>query len=381
MNERGYKKYLAIILLAVSIILLAGKSMGWFPFLQGGAQSPSKQSSSINEDNKNVNKSYSIDIPTIWKEEIDEQNKINAVINVPDSIREQGFKKANATVVKGDQANILSLFEEYYHPYRGEEDEADIQYRGKDDLYLYFPKLESYNVTASSKLREYIYMAYREQPQLEDYNRNLYYTDIDLEGFTLLDCKEKLRNIVNTLNLTEELSITYRALDYKIMEKEAYEMDMDGTVTKPDYEWSASDNSYLCTISQICNKIPIINSYALESYGDILNYGNHICLLNKERIIYLYVDEIYKIQYEDNYEEILSFSDIIDKYKRSVQLKSIDRSTNISDITMRVITVDNGNGKYQLIPVWVFYGTLNYDDGTEIPLAIFINALTGEEIE
>lgn len=377
MKERGNKGYIAIIVLAVSILLLAGESIGWFHFLPGRAQSPSRASS----DNQQVIESYSIEIPNSWQEEIDEINRIDAIVNVPDSIREQGFKKTIATVVKGDQANILSLFEEYYHPYMGEEDDSDIQYRGEDDLYLYFPKLETYSVTASSKLREYIYMAYREQPQLEDYNRELYSTDIDLEGFTLEECSQKLKQICDTLKLTGELSITYRALDYKTMEKEAYELDMDGTVTKPDYEWTASDNSYLCTISQSCNEIPVINSYALEAYGDILNYGNHICLLNKERIIFLYVDEVYDIQYDEEYEELLSFSEIIDKYKKSVQLKIMGGNTSISDITMRVISVNQGNGTYQMIPVWIFYGTHYYEDGIEIPHAVIINGLTGEEIE
>lgn len=226
-------------------------------------------------------------------------------------------------------------------------------------------------------------MAYRDNPREDGYNRKLYSVNGELEGFSLDECKKRMQEICSEIGMSGEVGITYRALDYKTMEVQAEELHMDGSLTKPDYSWTPSDNSYHCTISQLCNDILIVHTYILAAYADILNYGDHTCVLNRERIISMNVYEVYEIAYKQDYEKLLDFSEILDKYKACTELRLPDYSTEVTDITMRVIASSQGKNIYKMTPVWIFYGTSYCDMDGEIstsPYAVIINGLTGVEI-
>ena len=70
-------------------------------------------------------------IPERMVEEIGETGRIDAVIAVPDCVREKGFQKATAKRVDIDQDGVLAFLEEFYHPRKGIEYEQGIQYRGE----------------------------------------------------------------------------------------------------------------------------------------------------------------------------------------------------------------------------------------------------------
>ena len=383
MKKRRNRDYWLIVLIIAGIFILTGISMGWIPFLSGREDDPSLISITETESSQQLSISHAIEVPYTWQEEIDERNIIHAEIDIPDAIREQGFRKASAKTKEIDSESILTLLEDYYHPYQSEEYDDVIQYRGEDALYLYIPKQGNLGISVTSTLRDYIYMAYKENPREEGYNRELYSINGELEGFSLEECKKKMREICSEIGIPGEIGITYRALDYRMMEEQAEELHMDGSVTKPDYNWTPSDNSYHCTISQLCNDIPVIQTYMLTAYADILNYGDHTCVLNKERIISMYVNEVYEIIYEQGYEKLLDFSEILDKYRGCTELILSEYSTEVTDITLRVIALSQGKGIYKMTPIWIFYGTSYGDASGEIiavPYAVMINALTGEEI-
>ena len=320
----------------------------------------------------------SIEIPDTWKEDIDQHNRIDAEITVPERIRENGFQSVTAEIKDVNQEGTLALLETYYHPQKGEEDDQVIQYVGEDNMYLYFFKTGG--ASLSSTFRDYVSMAYREE-FTEDYNRDLYPVNVELENFSLRECESKISDFCQSVGISGEMNLTYRALDYRTMEDEAEELHPDGTRTKPDYQWTVDDNSYYCTISQACNGLSIVPNYYLTSYADILNVGGHTCLLNKEKIVSFYINNIYDIQYEDRYEKLMEFSDVLEKYREYVGIAKQDYETVVTDISMIAVVVNQGDREYQIIPVWVFFGY--WEEMTENVRgdhAVFINAVTGERL-
>lgn len=321
---------------------------------------------------------FSIQIPDSWKEEIDLYNKIDATVIVPECVRMNGFRSASAKIKDVDYEKLLLSLEEYYHPQKGIEDEQVIQYVGEDNMYLYF--FQSGEVSLTSTFRDYVFMAYHEE-LTEDYNRDQYPIDQELDNFTLSECDEKIISLCQSIGIKGDLNIVHRSLDYKIMENEAKELHPDGTKTRPNYQWTLNDNSYYCTFSQTCNDISIIPSFYLQAYSDILNASAHTCLLNKERLVSFYIDDIYDIQYKENNEKLLEFSDILEKYKEYMRIAKQNFETVVTDITMRAIVVSQGDGNYQVTPIWVFYGY--WKNGTDDVTGchtVFINAVTGERL-
>lgn len=372
--KKSNKNYWLIILIAVCIIILLWMKPKEFSNQPEGEEIPSPVSSKMVTENPHL-----MEVPDNWHEEIDSYNSIDAMIDIPNIVKEEGFQKATAKLTSVKQDELLYFLEEFYHPQKEIEDEQVIQYVGKDNMYLYFFKEEN-AVSLVSSLRDYVSMAYREE-LTEDYNRDKYPINKEINGFSMNDCDEMIQKFCDSAGISGEINIVHRALDYKVMEAEAVELHKDGTRTKPDYEWGPNDNSYYCTISQVCNEIPIIPVYYLDLYADILNVGGHTCLLNKDRIISFYIENIYNVEYSQDYEKLLDFSEILDKYKKCLSISLQDYYTKVTDIIMRVIAVNQGDGSYKMTPVWIFYGYWS-DETDEItgPHAVIINAITGEEL-
>ena len=104
-------------------------------------------------------------------------------------------------------------------------------------------------------------------------------------------------------------------------------------------------------------------------------------VLSRERIIRMFFAAIYDIHYEDTYEELLSFSDIMKKYRKIIDLVPKEKSTNVNKIELRVVAVRENGKVFRMVPVWVFYGSTSYE-GMEYTdsYAVFIDGLTGEEL-
>ena len=319
-------------------------------------------------------------IPERLVEEIGETGRIDALIAVPDCVREKGFQKATAKRVDIDQDRVLAFLEEFYHPRKGIEYEQGIQYRGEDDMYLFFPKEPQGGASMTSSLRNYISMAYRDG-LAEDCNRDLYPIDTTLEGFSLEDCDEMLGKFHQSIGLTGDVGVVHWALDHRTMEAEAVELHVDGPDTKPDYRWTAGDDSYYCAVSQLCNGMPILPSFYIVAYADILNAGGYNCLINRDRIISFSVENIYDIQYEEACEELLAFPEIVEKYKDYRSSLGQNYETTVTDIAMRVFAINQGKDEYELVPVWIFYGRWrDTEEDVTGAHAIFIHAVTGERL-
>lgn len=375
--RRKIINYGIIGLLIISIIALIYFDNAW-ELIKPGIVTLNSVSDTISEEEEQVI-TYGIEIPYNWTEIIDEKNCIDAVVDVPDIIRTKGFQKAVGVAKEVSREKALTIVETYYHPVYDGEDEYSVHYTGEDGMYFSFQKkVGSAYLMTDTYL--YIRMAYRDG-MAEDYNRDLYAVDSDLDSFSIEECDERLGNIFEKLGLCGDVNITHRALDYRIMEQEAVELHMDGTETKPDYDWSENDDSFLCVVSQTCNGISVIPTWQFTTPADILNVGAHTFVLNKDRVIGLDVDDIYDIEYMQEWEELLEFPDVLELFRRSPKLFTNVHYKEITDISLRVIAVADGENGYRMTPVWIFYGYWTDEDKTfEAPFAVIMNAITGEEL-
>lgn len=324
--------------------------------------------------------SYGMEIPYEYKADINEWNRIDAVIDVPDAVREEGFRKASAHVVDVPKASILALLEEFYHPYEGEEYDNIRQYLGEDEMYLSFFKMYQ-EFAMRCRAADYIGMAYRNQPT-DDCNKDRYALEAELPDFPLADCDQRIQEVFQAYGMDSGLRIAHSTLDHGTMEQEALELHADGTWTKPDYAWSADDDSYYCRVWQLCNGIPVAHGYMLQSYGDILNQGTHTFVLNKERIIQMNMTEVYDIHYDNQgWEPLLGFEEVLGRYEQITEAAGETYAIRITDIGLRVIGVDKGGGRYRMAPIWIFYGTKVYEEeGVNMPFAMMLDAVTGDEL-
>ena len=383
-KQKRSKDIVILIIIIAGIFVCIGSSLGWLYLGSGRAGEPSPSVFSNHQEEVDSGSNFDfkpIEVPELWEEVIDERNSISAEINIPDEIREYGFLKASGNIFLPQEDDVLPLFEDYYKPYKVKEHGYMTEYAGEDNLHLFLPVDENENTSSTSNSSDYIFMAFRDNYGTEYYNIDKYSKEQELDNFPIEKCNETIKKICDNLNLKEDIILKHYALDYRIMQEEALEFHMDGTDTKPDYAWTEEDNCYCYYISQTCNNIPLIPAYMLQRSENILNYYPHMIALSKERIVRMFFTTIYDIHYENTYEELLSFSDIMKKYRKIIDLVPKEKSTNVNKIELRVVAVRENGKVFRMVPVWVFYGSTSYE-GMEYTdsYAVFIDGLTGEEL-
>lgn len=369
--------YLLIVCIVVGIGLLLFKESNK-DFARSERETASLSPASEERDGET---DFSVQIPDSWKEEIGSNNRIDAAITVPESIRREGFRSADAEIKTLDREKILSLLEEDYRPRKTTENENLTQYTGTGGMFLNFDKYGNADMVTDFYL--YFAMSYCDQQVLERYNRDLYPVDQDFENFTVAECDDIIAAFCESAGIEGDISMVHRVIDYRIMKEEALELHPDGTENRPDYPWSADDNSYYCQFSQTCNGLSILPIFYLQANADILNASGHSCLVNRRKLCAFNLSEIYSIRYRESYENLMEFSEILEKYRQYMSMEPQVYETMITDITMRAIAVSQGNGEYRITPVWIFYGCQKVaeDDSDPYYQAIVImDAVTGERL-
>lgn len=386
MKKQNKTKDIVILLIIIAgIFVCIGSSLGWISIGSRGTGDPSLSIFSDKQEGAGSGKNSAfkpMEVPESWEEVFDERNSISAEINIPDGIREYGFLKASGNIFLPQEDDVLPLFEDFYKPYKVKEHGYMTEYAGEDNLHLFLPVDENENTSSTCNSSDYIFMAFRDNYGTEYYNIDKYSKEQELDNFPIEKCNERIKKICDSLNLKDDIILTHYALDYRIMQEEALEFHMDGTDTKPDYAWTEEDNCYCYYISQTCNNIPLIPAYTLQRSENILNYYPHMIALSRERILRMFFTTLYDIHYEDTYEELLPFSDIMKKYRQIIDLVPKEKSTNVNKIELRVVAVRESGKVFRMVPVWVFYGSASYEGMEEYAdsYAVFINGLTGEEL-
>lgn len=371
MKKRAIDYIVAIfIILGLSFCILT--DMSFFVMESESEETHSLISEQEDEETKN----YALDVPYEWDEIIYENHSICANIDVPEIIREKGYQKATAVQKDNQFENLVPIFKGY----ELEEDilpDGIVRYKGLNESYLNiyegcFIFTNIYSI--------YVGMAYNDITFMDSYNADKYAVETDLDEFSLQECDDKLEEIFEYMQLDSDITVFRRSLDHKTMEQEAVELHHDGSESKPDYTWSISDDCYYCQISQLCNDIPIIPNDSFLYWTNILYDRMHTIVLREDGVVKMVCNEVFEISYEDNYEELVDFSEIMQKYRDSAVDVPKEQRIEITDITLRVRAMKNDEGNYDLLPMWIFYGTQEIDGTWSYPYVVVFDALTGDVV-
>ncbi len=321
-----------------------------------------------------------IEIPYAYEKQISDRTNINAEIEVPDTIREEGFYTASAELLNYDDSQVEGLFwnkdntKEEMYP---EDGGKAIYGLNGDFLFVSSTYLSYYTSWA-----QYPECAFYSDIRTEDYNRNLYKKDMDFSFKSREEVKEELDQVLNQLGV-EEAVYDFYALDYQTMESEAIVYDIDGGSEKPDYSWSEKDNCYYIYICQTCNGVPLLSGRTQELNEMVKNHATVDVLYNMDGIAEFWGKYLYKIKYDDKIRPLYDFDAIVSVFQQKQELMLAEYDTVIDSISLYALPTEQKNGTYEIQPVWIFsgnsYWTENGEDYT-YPYAMIIDAVSGEEI-
>ncbi len=386
------KRLLSYGILAVLLvcIILFATGIVTLPAQGNGGGNSTKSSSSADTDISQADSSAASavtqtqDFPYIYAEVINDANTINAVVDVPDEVRKNGYYEATATVLTfEDKADDILTYFEGYHPYLHATSDEAISYWGDDDFILNFdPEYMDLTFVTGTYWNAVRY-AYNFSVGVEEYNRDHYPEETAFDDFSLEECDESIQSLFSLLEFQGELYTRHWMLDYETMEEEAVELFMDGTDRKPEYDWSEEDDCYWCEIWQTCNGVRIINTRGLQGAGDVLEHGTHTVVTGKSGVFSMETTLLYDISYSEEKVKLCDFEEIVEVYRQSSAEAAEASPIEITDIALLVIPVSVRGEGYSLVPVWIFYGQRSIElDGSSLLdiYAVYINATTGEVI-
>lgn len=236
----------------------------------------------------------------------------------------------------------------------------------------------------------YIFRCMRLEKRNPEYNMDRYELNGDLDFMSREEGENQIVSLLADIGFEEKfhfLSTVY-AMDYKTMEQEEYDMDMEGNEDTSRYKevWTEEDNCYNYFLRQEIDGLPLYYLYGgVFKELDICNVGVN-AVYSKDGLQYIRIDKLFVV--DDSVNPVpVSFMEI----EELAQSVDEQYSMMISDADFVVhqmalyLMAEKASDEtyYELFPVWVLSMEQIQDKQGEkvrTPLQSVIHAETGEVI-
>lgn len=239
---------------------------------------------------------------------------------------------------------------------------------------LYYTRGNSYYYNICS--------AFRMQKKFNDYNADKFSTEKSLAFMNQNDAFDQINNTLNQLGMGADYEYVCYALDCEKMKQEEIHYDMNGNVDTSENKgaWTEADDTYYFAIRQTYNKTPVyypyVNTFVEE---EIENYPIN-CLIDKDGIISLNIDQIFTFSDAVAVEEIASFDDVFDSVSAKYNdiLGDSSYAFDSAELTYYV-DLSSQDGEYKVYPIWIIKGN-EIANGTYSPIQVCVDVQTGNEV-
>lgn len=326
---------------------------------------------------------------TIQKQ-IDTNIKINAEVNIPESLQSLKINKTKAYRPNLNEKNIKKIFFQkndklsknidsgYNSREFGKYD--SICYTSADGASLIY---EPADIEYSNLNREYYLNCLFTDPQFEDYNLDRYPQSEELSFAKKEKVFQKIKKVFDTLNIPISENYTSYSLNHRQLKKEEKAIDSNGNIHTENEKkfWKEDDDAYYFILHQEINGVPIEQ----RGYGD--GYTGTGVEETKLEVIYSKKGWIsfeeqwgYSLEQTDTIWNIIPAKKALEYFQKKCDMLVLNEKWNISEISLKLLPVFKKNNDYEIRPVWFFEGDSLDQDKKEHKITIIFDAITGKEI-
>ena len=326
---------------------------------------------------------------TIQKQ-IDTNIKINAEVNIPESLQSLKINKTKAYRPNLNEKNIKEIFfQKNDKLFKNIDSGYNSREFGKYDSICYTSAdgasliYEPADIEYSNLNREYYLNCLFTDPQFEDYNLDRYPQSEELSFAKKEKVFQKIKKVFDTLNIPISEDYTSYSLNHKQLKKEEKAMDSNGNIhTENEIKsWKEDDDAYYFILHQEINGVPIEQS----GYGD--GYTGTGVEETKLEVIYgkkgwISFEEQwgYSLEQTDTVWNIIPVKKALEYFQKKCDMLVLNEKWNISEISLKLLPVFKKNNDYEIRPVWFFEGDSLDQDKKEHKITIIFDAITGKEI-
>lgn len=326
---------------------------------------------------------------TIQKQ-IDTNIKINAEVNIPESLQSLKINKTKAYRPNLNEKNIKEIFfQKNDKLFKNIDSGYNSREFGKYDSICYTSAdgasliYEPADIEYSNLNREYYLNCLFTDPQFEDYNLDRYPQSEELSFAKKEKVFQKIKKVFDTLNIPISEDYTSYSLNHKQLKKEEKAMDSNGNIHTENEKksWKEDDDAYYFILHQEINGVPIEQS----GYGD--GYTGTGVEETKLEVIYVKKGWIsfeeqwgYSLEQTDTVWNIIPVKKALEYFQKKCDMLVLNEKWNISEISLKLLPVFKKNNDYEIRPVWFFEGDSLDQDKKEHKITIIFDAITGKEI-
>lgn len=227
-----------------------------------------------------------------------------------------------------------------------------------------------------------IYYAFKIDRDSDLYNADKYNTNSNLDFMDRDLAFNKVKSILNRLNIDIDDDYTCYSLDNKTMTKQYHYIEMsDDDNHERTHTFKKSEECYCFVLSEKVDELSIAKfSYGDSESGTYVPGTEIIAFYGKEGLIMLDIKCPYDIVKTKGEESVLSLDEAINKLDNKYKSMIITDTIEVEKISLNytAVIVDADKNEYTLVPSWVFEVTQKFSDHNE-SFSIMFNAITGEE--
>lgn len=319
--------------------------------------------------------------PTHVERNLSEDYIISADVKMSESVQMNGFARYTATIADYDIEGLIhEIDEDAMFQIPQEKDWKQLQ--GINGEYLNSEIGEGWNgFSFLDSDDHYIYAALYNE--LDESFLAQYPMEESFDHFPIEKCDERIKDILNLFDTNSDYAITHRAMSYEVMQDNSYVLHRDDEgMDKLERNWTKQDDTYECNVFQAIDGAKLVILPWYGNAAESLDSSEILFYVTENRIVTCDVPRVFSIQGSNEYYELLDFETILDKLQIMIENKGTNgEQVKVERIEFAAAPVKNGDGTYNIRPVWVFAGhgeEIVEGDFMRWKYGIIIDAVTGD---